>query len=241
MTPGAKAKKWSLLTKNRARRPVSARRNPAPASFPGVRPDRPTPATIFNVFDNSARLLLHDDPLDHARVRPETEQVVQLIVIGFGLMGEALLTRAALTGHYANLKRLQAVVIDRNAARKERLFRNRHAHFADVVDARFIQLDAEEPATQDQIAALCADSAKTISTIVISFDSPPRGLSVALSLLDSLRSYVPIRLRLNEDSGLAALLPRGQITGFGSLRDACKRKSWLDPELDAMARELPEG
>jgi voltage-gated potassium channel Kch len=204
------------------------------------RSDGPTPATIFNVFDNSARLLLRDDPLDHARVRPETEQVVQLIVIGFGLMGEALLTRAALTGHYANLKRLQAVVIDRNAARKERLFRNRHAHFADVVDARFIQLDAEEPATQAQIAALCADSAKTISTIVISFDEPARGLSIALSLRDGLRSYAPIRLRLNDDSGLAALLPRGQITGFGSIRYACKRKSWLDSDLDAMARTLHE-
>src|ERR1022692_4839917 len=204
------------------------------------RSDGPTPATIFNVFDNSARLLLRDDPLDHMRIRPETEQFVQLIVIGFGLMGEAVLTRAALTGHYANLKRLQAIVIDREADRKEKLFRNRYRHFADVADARFMQLDAEEPDTQSQIAELCADSAKTISTIVISFDDPPHGLSIALSLRDGLRSYAPIRLRLNDDSGLAALLPRGQITGFGSLRDACKRKSWLDPELDAMARKLHE-
>jgi hypothetical protein len=45
---------------------------------------------------------------------------------------------------------------------------------------------------------------------------------------------------LKDDSGLAALLPRGQITGFGSIRDACKRKSWLDSELDAMARMLHE-
>jgi hypothetical protein len=204
------------------------------------RSDGPTPATIFNVFDNSARLLLRDDPLDHMRIRPETEQFVQLIVIGFGLMGEAVLTRAALTGHYANLKRLQAIVIDREADRKEKLFRNRYRHFADVADARFMQLDAEEPDTQSQIAALCADFAKTISTIVISFDDPPHGLSIALSLLDGLRSYAPIRLRLNDDSGLAALLPRGQITGFGSIRDACKRKSWLDSDLDAMARTLHE-
>src|ERR1039458_3614085 len=41
-------------------------------------------------------------------------------------MGEAVLTRAALTGHYANLKRLQAIVIDREADRKEKLFRNRY-------------------------------------------------------------------------------------------------------------------
>ena len=204
------------------------------------RSDGPTSATIFNVFDNSARLLLRDYPLDHVRIRPESEQVVQLIVIGFGLMGEAVLTRAALTAHYANLKRLRAIVIDLDADRRWRLFRNRYPRFAEVADAQFIQADAEEPETQAQIAELCANPAKTISTIVISFDDPPRGLSLALSLRDGLRCYAPIRLRLNDDSGLAALLPRGQITGFGSIRDARKRKSWLDSELDATAKKLHE-
>src|ERR1700691_5803439 len=205
------------------------------------RSDGPTPATVFNVFDNSARLLLRDYPLDHSRIRPETDQVVQLIVIGFGHMGEAVLARAALTGHYANLERLQAVVIDRSAHRKERLFRNRYPHFADVAVAQFIEADAEEPETQALIAALCAESAaETISTIAISFDEPPHGLSIALSLLNGLRCYAPIRLRLNDDSSLAAILPRGQITGFGSIREASRRKSWLDSELDAMARKLHE-
>lgn len=204
------------------------------------RSDGPTPATIFNVFDNSARLLLRDYPLDHVRIRPESDQVVQLIVIGFGLMGEAVLTRAALTGHYANLKRLQAVIIDRRADRREKLFRNRYPHFADVADARFMQLDAEEPAALAQIAALCGGSANTVSTIVIAFDAPLRGLSIALSLVDAMRTYVPIRLRLNDDSGLGALLPSQQITAFGSIREACKRKSWLDSELDTLAKKLHE-
>jgi hypothetical protein len=202
--------------------------------------DGPTPATIFNVFDNSARLLLRDYPLDHVRVRPESEQVVQLIVIGFGHLGEAVLTRAALMGHYANLKRLQSVVIDRHAERNERLFRNRYPRFADIADARFMQLDAEDPAVQAQIGALCDDPARTISTIVISFDDPLRELSIALSLLDGLRGYAPIRLRLNDDSGLAALRPSEQITGFGSIHDACKRHNWLNPDLDAIARRLHE-
>lgn len=202
------------------------------------RSDGPASATIFNVFDNSARLLLRDSPLDHVHIRPESQQVVQLIVIGFGRMGEAVLTRAALTGHYANLKRLQAVVVDRQADRKERLFRNRYPHFPDVADTKFIQADAEDPAAQAQIAAWCTSS--TISTIVIAFDAPLRGLSIALSLLDAMPSYAPIRLRLNDDSGLAALLPSGQITVFGSIRDACKRKSWLDSELDRMAKKLHE-
>jgi voltage-gated potassium channel Kch len=202
--------------------------------------DGSAPATIFNVFDNSARLLLRDYPLDHARIRSESKQVVQLVVIGFGHMGEAVLTRAALTGHYANLKRLQAIVIDRDAERKGRLFWNRYPTFGQVAGAQFLQADAAEPKTQAQIASLCAVSANAISTIVIAFDDPLRALSIALSLLNVMPSSVPIRLRLNDDSGLAALLPSIQVTPFGSMRDACRRKSWLDPELDATARKFHE-
>ncbi len=212
------------------------------------RSDGATPATILNVFDHSARLLLHDYPLDHAPLRPATEQAVQIVVIGFGLMGEAVLTRAALMGHYANLKRLQAIVIDRDADRKERLFRSRYPHFHEITDTRFLKLDAEEPATQAQIATLCGDPAKTISTIVISFDNPHRGLSIAWSLADRLDSRAQIRLRLSDESGPAVLLkrrepagsPPGPISLFGSLAEACAKRVWLHSDIDIMAKALHE-
>jgi TrkA-N domain/RyR domain len=210
------------------------------------RSDGPTPATIFNVFDHSARLLLRDHPLDHTRVRPQTPQAVQIVVIGFGLMGEAVLTRAALTGHYGNLKPLQAIVIDRDADRKKRLFRGRYPQFDRVAELSFFKLDAQEPATQAQIAGMCGDAARTISTVVIAFNDPPSGYSIALSLAERLGTRVPIRLRLDDDSGLGVLLerqgdggsPAGPIRAFGSLREACAPQGWLDSDLDVMANAL---
>ncbi len=209
--------------------------------------DGPTHATIFNLFDHSARLLLQKQPLDHATIRSDSQQVVQLIVIGFGRMGEAVLTRAAMTGHYANLKPLEAVVIDREADRKERLFRGRYPHFKQITYTRFLKLEAQEPATQDQIATLYADPTK-ISTIVIAFNDPHQGLSIAWSLADRLGGRAQIRLRLRDKSGASVLLgrpaaagaPPGPISVFGSLHEACAKKVWLDSDLDVMAKALHE-
>ena len=195
--------------------------------------------SMFNVFENSARRLLLGEhhELDYSPIGERDERAVRLIVIGFGLMGEAVLTRAAMVAHYANFKMLQAVVIDLQAARKEQLFRSRYQQFARVADAQFLQLDAEEPSTQDRIAQLCADTTRAISTVVISFDNDSRGLSLALSLLPRLHKDIPIRLRLNDQSGLADLkLPR-QITVYGSMHDACAREQ----DLDKMAKALHNG
>jgi voltage-gated potassium channel Kch len=202
--------------------------------------------SMFNVFENSARLLLHDFPLDYVRITEHDARVVQVVVVGFGRMGEAVLTRAAMVGHYANLKRLRAIVIDRQAPRREGLFRSRYPRFGEVCDAQFIPLDAEQPSTHTRIAELCAEAKKTISTVVISVDRGARGLSVALSLLEHLSPNVPIRVRLNEQSSLAAVVQEGdsggtlpsQVTVFGSLRDACARKNLLRHELDTVARAV---
>jgi voltage-gated potassium channel Kch len=202
------------------------------------RSDGPTPATVFNVFEDSARLLLRDHPLDHVRIRPETEQVVQLVVLGFGLMGEAVLTRAALIGHYANLKPIRAIIIDRKANRKEKFFRQRYPHFTNVADARFKEWDVEELETVTQIAALCGDTAQTISTIVIAFGDPPRGLSTASSLRDVLGTSVPIRHRLNDGSGFAEFLPLNRIREAGYVPDGRKSGVWPGSELDMIASTL---
>ena len=202
--------------------------------------------SMFNVFDNSARLMLLDHPLDYTRITENDERVVQIVIIGFGLMGEAVLTRAAMLAHYANLKPLRALVIDHDASRKERFFRSRYRHFSQVCDATFIQADAEEPLTRGWIQDFCADSQKTISTVVIALDNIARGLCIGLALADHLGPEIPIRVRSSDDSGLATSL-RGaesdgslpkQITEFGSMQEACARKNWLDDELDTMAKGL---
>jgi hypothetical protein len=196
--------------------------------------------SMFNVYENSARLLFlrPDQQLDHRPIRENDETVVQLILIGFGLMGEAVLIRAAMSAHFANLKRPRITVIDRHAEKKRLLLFTRYPHLERVVDANFIEADAHDQATQERIGWLCTDTRKTISTVVISFDDDAGALSLASMLLRLLPQDVPIRLRLNDHSGLADLPRPPQVTIFGSMHDACSPEHWLDQKLDNMARAM---
>lgn len=196
--------------------------------------------SMFNVYENSARLLFlrPGQELDHRAIRENDETVVQLILIGCGLMGEAVLTRAAMSAHFANLKLPRITVIDRHADKKRLLLLTRYPQLERVVDANFLEADAHQQAAQERIGWLCADTRKTISTVVISFDDDARALSLASMLLRRLPRDVPIRLRLNDHSGLADLPRPPQVTVFGSLHDACSREHWLDQKLDNMARAM---
>lgn len=205
-------------------------------------------ASTFSVFDNSARLLLQEHPLDHARMKADDARYVQLILVGFGIMGEAILIRAALAGHYGNLKRLRAVVVDSGAARAERIFRSRYPQFDKVADATFVNLDPEEPQTQSRIAALCGDPHQSISTVVVPLEESTRALTLALSLAGRLHNSVPIRFRLDEDAAIGKLISRDYpggvtlcpMTPFGDIAAACRVENWANRDLDVMARALHE-
>jgi hypothetical protein len=204
--------------------------------------------TTFSVFDNSARLLLHDHPLDHVRIHVDDVRQVQLVLAGFGILGEAILVRAALAGHYANLKRLRAVIIDPEATRAEKIFRSRYPQFDKVAEAKFVNLDLEEPDTLSRIAELCEDPLRNISTVVVPLEQRTRALTVTLSLADRLHGSVPIRFRLDEDGGIGELIQRRQqagvtscpVTPFGTIAAACRSENWANNELDIMARALHE-
>ena len=205
-------------------------------------------AGMFSVFDNSARLLLRDHHLDYVHIAPDDHRHVQLILVGFGIMGESVLVRAALTGHYANLLRLRAVVIDQHAKRAERIFRARYPQFASVADATFLDLDPAEPETQYSIAALCENTAENISTIVIPLEQSTASLTVALALAGRLHCSIPIRFRLDKDAGIGELIQRHHhgaitpcpMTPFGNIADACRSEHWANKDLDIKARALHE-
>jgi hypothetical protein len=203
-------------------------------------------ATVFSVLEDSARLLLKRCPLDHARIQSNDPRTVQIVVVGFGPIGEAILTRAALSGHFANLKPLRAIVVDLDAERAETSFRTRYPQFYQVVDIAFLQLDADEPSTQSRIAELCSDPAQTVSTVVISIDDAHRALLLASAMRERLDSNVPIRVLIRDDSGLAELLPiqsantgpASPITVFGLIREGIAAKTWAHDDLDTMAKAL---
>lgn len=65
---------------------------------------------IFNVLENSARLLLTKElGVDYA---PKRDHVAYYVVLGFGAMGRTFAREAAKLAHFANCKRLRMSVVD---------------------------------------------------------------------------------------------------------------------------------
>jgi hypothetical protein len=200
------------------------------------------PVTMFNVFDNCARLLLQKHGLDHERVFEHDSRSVQLIVIGFGQMGEAVLVRAALVAHYANQQPLRAIIIDRHATRKQDAFAVRYPELARVADLCFVEGEADSRSAQDVVARECGPHA--ITTVVVCLDHDTPALSLALSLDRELPAHIAIRVRLNDESLLPLVAAKAgsnsarRLTAFGSLRHACVAEEFDNPEADRMARSL---
>jgi hypothetical protein len=200
------------------------------------------PVTMFNVFDNCARLLLQKHGLDHQRVYEDHRRSVQLMVIGFGQMGEAVLVRAALVAHYANQQPLRAIVIDRHAMQKQDAFSVRYPGLPLVADLCFVQGEADSRAVQEMIVRECG--ADVITTVVVCLDHDTPALSLALSLDRDLPPHVAIRVRLDDESLMPLVEVKAggnsarRLTAFGSFRHACLQENFDNPEADRMARNL---
>ena len=76
-------------------------------------------ATLFNVYQNGARMLFEEHPPDRGLIVPGNSRTVHIIVLGFGRMGQSVALQVAKTAHYANGKQARITVIDRDAAVQE--------------------------------------------------------------------------------------------------------------------------
>ena len=100
---------------------------------------------IFNAFEKSARLLLHDHPLDGEEgIGPQDPTSPHLVIIGFGRMGESVALQAAQMGHFANKERLRISLIDREMGSRLRNCRSRYPTFNQVCDLQGIESEVED-------------------------------------------------------------------------------------------------
>lgn len=200
--------------------------------------------TIFNVYENAARLLFERYPMDGGRLGEARN--VHLVVVGFGQMGESVALQAARTGHFANHRKLLVTIVDPDAAARSRSFLARHPGFTSTCSAEFVEHSGEDPAFLDRVAGWAADA--TANTIyVIALDDDAQALSAALSVLAHVdASETPIIVRMGEEGGLAVLLRGGadssnwlaNVHPFGMPCDTCTRRMLLDEELDWLARGI---
>lgn len=203
---------------------------------------------LFNIYDSSARLLLHRHPLDRERIGPDDPRTVHLLIIGFGFMGESLLLQAARGSHFAHGKRLRVTVIDRDPSLLQRRFQRRHPKLAEVCDVTFLAREADDADTLAEVTAMCAEP-QSLATVAICFDDDTRGLSLALALLPKVKPLrVPILLRMTTDGGLTTLLDNdiaatslaGLVKPFPVIGLSSESEVLLHREMDAGAIAVHE-
>lgn len=208
---------------------------------------------IFNVYDNSARKLFQDHPLDCATITETSDTTVHLVVVGFGNMGESIAIWAAKTGHFANCEKgyldtnkkpLRITVIDKQD--KEPSFRARYRYINEVCDLRFENRDIADPLMLQKLQAW-TDEKDTLLTIAVCLDRDVAAFSVA----HLIRSYIPaekarIFVHMEEENGLAKLLKRvgdkhpsvAKVVPFGFITQSASLEEVKTPRLDKLAEEI---
>ncbi|MBD3349685.1 MAG: hypothetical protein GF400_10900 [Candidatus Eisenbacteria bacterium] len=205
-------------------------------------------ASIFNVYQLSARRLLHDHPLDYVGITPDDPRVPHLVIVGFGQMGESIAVQAAKIGCFANGCKLRLDVIDRVAEARKEKFRGEHPAVDRLTDMTFIEGDAHDPGMLDRIRAWSEDE-DTITSVAVCLDDDPRALSCALAILSRLEQRsTPLLVRMADSIGLATLLEsEGEhsawtrhVHAFGMVDTMCTREALLHEEQDKLARAIHE-
>jgi len=203
---------------------------------------------ITNLFENSARELFQERPLDREFIRAGDPRSVHLVIVGFGQMGQAVALQAAKIGHFANGRKLRLTILDREANGQQLRLLARYPRFANVCDIQFIQSDFEVGDIFRQLQQW-GKSQDTLLSIAICLDNDSLSLRCALILAGQLEgTNVPLYVRMEEEAGLASLLNYRHKTSklleyvhpFGQINLSSTLGKWTNREQDDLAKQIHE-
>lgn len=200
--------------------------------------------STFNRFENSARLLLAETPLDRERISTGDPDQVHLVIIDLNQMGEALLKQAMAIGHFGNHVPLAVTLIDKAAQRKEKRLLSRMPELHRCADLTFINGEVQEDTVRKKLRGLLNDPCQTVSIAVCS-DDGHTALTTAMDLVPFLTSSnSTLFVNLADDEGVATLLGRfshddtTRMHPFGGTDTACSPRAIVRQELDTLARKI---
>jgi len=203
---------------------------------------------VFNTFENSARLLFEEHPLDRLHIGKASPVTVHLVVIGFGKMGQSVSVQAARIGHFANGRKMRISIIDKNADEVRGCFLALYPQFEHVCNVEFIQALAYSVQVDERLSRWAAEP-DCLMTVAVCLDNDTRSLTRGLDLAEKLQSFkVAVIARMEEDVGLASLLTcEGSchpavccLTVFGQINRVCALERLMSDRLDRIARRLHE-
>jgi voltage-gated potassium channel Kch len=202
---------------------------------------------IFSIYENGARLLFGDHPLDPIGFGVHDPRTIHLVIIGFGRIGESVALQAARIAHFANGKKLKVSIIDRKNEDRKNSFFNRYPAYVDLCDV--VSSEGEDIDCPDVIARIVQSvwDPNIVTRIVICRDNDTDSLSCAFELSTKLKDKkVPIMVHISEHAGLVTLLDTREsssdwmpyIHPFGMTEQICTKRMLLNEELDRIAKEI---
>lgn len=210
---------------------------------------------FFDVFDDEARRLLRERPLDGPGLAADSPEQVHAVILGFGRMARSLALRALKSGHFANGKPLRLSVVTRDADRERERFLFRYPALAGGAWAERLGLcrlefqegEAQSLRTRERVLGWLAEPGTRVHVFVC-LDDDARAVEVALRLNaarpDPKQGSVFVRVRTRGSLGeiLEAAFPgEASIVSFGMVEDGCCRRAHTPTEGDELARAVHEG
>ena len=174
---------------------------------------------VFNLYQNSARAIFDEKPLDRVTITPDDERVVQLIVVGMGEMGKAVFLQAAKIAHFANGKLPRVTIVDNEASKAKRFLYDRYPRLDEVCEMDILDARIEDSDMLSKVIGIASDP-RYLTTIAVCCDDDTFNISFALGLLHK-QSEIPILVRTSTDTGVSSLLQTGPLVFRSESRLPC--------------------
>ena len=188
---------------------------------------------IFNVYESSARDLFEENPPDGIGIPANSNTVVQMLIFGFGLAGEALALQTSLTGHYANGKKPKVLIVDRLAEEKVHDFLERYPAFKDYCDIEYITSEADSPQLINHVLPFIKIP-DILTTIVLCFENNTQNLLLGLQLDNvNFKEHVNIFISTSDDAAFTTFSQN--VKPYGLSSKVCSHDSICGEILDKKA------
>lgn len=211
-------------------------------------PDDAFDLHYFDVFEICARVMLRESQF-LPTFNPGADANRNLLVIGFGRLGETLVLRAARDARIDG-RHLRITVIDQHAAEKEQRFRKLHREVVSECSLTFVPMELHQPEFRAGEFLKDANGVVDVSAVYVCLGDDSLGMLAALTMDDLLQdSAVPVIVRLSEEAGFAAALatqpradrPVDNIRAVGLLELSCNVDLVLDGAHEVLARAIHQG
>ncbi len=207
-------------------------------------PGRRVRVTVFDTFENAARLALQANPLDWKPIARTDRTRVHLVVFGVQRLGSSLALQAAKIGHFANGLPIRITLVDSETTLARFDPRPRYPGLVQVCEVETIAADAESFVRSSEFAAMVA-APDQLMTLALCLRSGRNVLQTALAMPSTVAARdIPVLARLTEYSGLGRLIGREhraaglELRPIGMLAESCSVDSVVDARLDQLAQHI---